>query len=226
MSSALFQAGAGNIADYSGCSFRVEGLGTFTPGPDSHPACGEAGAANEVHEVRLEVSVAEDGLEDALAALLANHPYEEPAYDAYPLHAAAGTGLGRVGDLPAPMSLGDLARRCSLELENPALRFSGGDAGMVVRRVAVCGGSGAKLARAAREAGAQVLITGDVGYHEAQEAAAAGLAFIDAGHYHTEWPVLPYLASLLAQRAEEEGLGVDFLVSDVRTCPWSNGGGR
>jgi dinuclear metal center YbgI/SA1388 family protein len=225
VTSALFRAGAGIIGDYSGCSFRAEGYGTFTPGPRSHPVYGKAGTANEVREFRLELSVGEDGLEAAVAALLESHPYEEPAYDVYPLRGVVGAGLGRVGDLPAPMGLGDLARRCSLELGNPAVRVSSGDPDLAVSRVAVCGGSGAKLAREALAAGAQVLITGDVGYHESQEAAAAGLAFIDAGHYHTEWPVLPYLASLLAERAEGKGLGVEILVSDVRTCPWINGGG-
>ncbi len=226
VSSALFRAGAGTIGDYSGCSFRIEGSGTFTPGPHSHPTCGKAGVENEVQEFRLEVSVGRNRLEATIAALLESHPYEEPAYDVYPLCIQGGAGLGRVGDLPEPMSLGDLARRCGLELGNPTVRISGGDPGMVVRRIAVCGGSGAKLAREAIAAGAQVLITGDVGYHESQEAAAAGLAFIDAGHYHTEWPVLPYLASLLAGRAAEEGLEVDILISEVRTCPWINGGGE
>jgi dinuclear metal center YbgI/SA1388 family protein len=226
VSAALFEAGAGVIADYSGCSFRAEGRGTFTPGPRSHPTCGKAGAANEVREFRLEVSVGEDRLEAAVAALLESHPYEEPAYDVYPLRVTAGVGLGRVGDLPAPMSLGDLARRCSIELGNPAVRVSGGDPGREIGRVAVCGGSGAKLAQKALAAGAQVLITGDVGYHESQEAAAAGLAFIDAGHYHTEKPVLPYLASIVAERAAEEGLRVDIIVSDINTCPWINGGGE
>lgn len=223
VSAALFRAGAGTIGDYTGCSFRVEGTGTFTPGPGSHPAYGEATGPNEVREARLEVAVSGDRLEEAVAAMLACHPYEEPAYDIYTLHVPTGAGLGRVGDLPAPVSLEELVRTCRLELGNPAARMAG-EPGLMVRRVALCGGSGAKLAEQALAAGAQVLITGDVGHHEAQEAVAAGLAVIDAGHYHTERPVLPYLASLLAQMAGEEGLEVEVLVSDIQTCPWMDGG--
>ena len=223
VSAALFRAGAGNIADYGGCSFRVEGTGTFTPGPGAHPAYGEAAGENEVREARLEVTVPADRLQEAVAAVLSSHPYEEPAYDMYPLHVTAGSGLGRVGDLPAPVSLEELAHTCRLELGNAALQVAG-EAGMEIRRVAVCGGSGGKLAGEALAAGAQVLVTGDVSHHQALDAVAAGLAVIDAGHYHTERPVLPHLASELARMADERGLAVEFSVSEIRTCPWMDGG--
>jgi len=223
VSAALFHAGAGVIGDYTGCSFRVEGTGTFTPGPGAHPACGEAAGPNEVSEVRLELVVGEDALEDVVEALVESHPYEEPAYDVYPLRNPASAGMGRVGDLPEPVALGDLTRKCSRELGNPGVRLMG-DSGRVVSRAAVCGGSGARLTGKALEAGAQVLITGDMRYHEAMEAAARGLAVIDAGHYHTERPVVPRLASLLAERAGAAGLEVEVHVSEVHTCPWGNGG--
>ena len=223
VSAALFQAGAGVIGDYTGCSFRVEGMGTFTPGPGSHPAYGEATGANEVSEVRLELVVARGRIGEAVEALLQAHPYEEPAYDVYRLHVPSGAGLGRIGDLPAPVSLGEFARRCRVELGNPAARLAG-DPAIAVHRVAVCGGSGGKLWMRALEAGAQVLLTGDVSHHEAREAVAAGLAVIDAGHYHTERPVVPHLASVLSKKTEEKGLKVEILVSDVHTYPWIDGG--
>jgi dinuclear metal center YbgI/SA1388 family protein len=223
VSSALYRSGAGVIGDYSGCSFRVEGTGTFTPGPRSRPACGDVSGPNEIEEVRLEVSVAGERLRGVIEALLDSHPYEEPAYDIYPLGNPAVAAFGRVGDLPEPLSLEDLARRCRLELGNPAVRMAG-DPGLVVRRVAVCGGSGADAMVSAMDEGAQVLITGDVGHHEAIEAMGAGLAVIDAGHYHTEWPVVPHLASILAERAAAAGLEVEILVSHAITCPWRDGG--
>lgn len=225
VSAALFAAGAGRIGDYTGCSFLLEGTGTFTPGPDSHPAYGEAEGPNQVRETRLEVVVEEERLEDAVRALLAGHPYEEPAYDVYPLRAFPAAGMGRVGELPAPETLSALARRCSRELGNPSVRIAG-DPAAEVRRVAVCGGSGGKLASAALAAGAQVLVTGDVGYHEAQEAVARDLAIIDAGHYHTEIPAVARLARLLEEKAEKTGLEVSVLASSVRACPWSHGGGE
>ena len=158
VSAALFEAGAGVIGDYTGCSFRTGGTGTFTPGPGAHPAYGDASGPNEVSEVRLELVVAGERVEEAVRALLASHPYEEPAFDVYLLHNPSGAGMGRVGDLPAPISLGELARRCRTLLSVPAVRLAG-DPAIAVRRVAVCGGSGGDMARAALAAGAQVLIT-------------------------------------------------------------------
>ncbi len=223
VSAALFAAGAGVIGGYSGCSFQVEGTGTFTPGTGTHPTYGDASGPNQVREVRLEVVVEAGKVDAAVAALLANHPYEEVAYDLYRVHSPSGAGMGMVGDLPAPMSLGELVRKCRELLDDPPLRVAG-DLSATLGHVAVCGGSGGGLAAAALEAGAQVFVSGDIGYHQAQEAAAAGLAVIDAGHYHTERPVVPHLASLLAQRAREAGLEVAVIASQVRTCPWIDGG--
>ncbi len=224
VSAALFAAGAGRIGDYAGCSFRLEGTGTFTPGPGSCPAYGEKGGPNEVREVRLEVVVEEKDLARTLEALLLSHPYEEPAYDVYPLRDFSPAGLGRVGNLPRRQSLADLALRCSRELANPAVRVAG-DPAREIARVAVCGGSGGKMAQAAVRAGAHALVTGDVGYHEALEAAGLGLAVIDAGHYHTERPAMQRLALLLEESMERAGLEAPVRLSEIRTDPWSYGGG-
>jgi dinuclear metal center YbgI/SA1388 family protein len=223
VSEALCRAGAGVIGDYTGCSFRVEGTGTFTPGTRSRPAYGEIGKFNQVNEVRLELVVGKEALQDVLDALMESHPYEEPACDVYPLKLPAVGGLGRVGVLPRPMKIAELAELCSSRLGNPAVRFTG-DGDLAVSRVAVCGGSGVGQAPRAKEAGAQVLVTGDVGYHQAAEAFAEGLAIIDAGHYHTEWPVVSRLAGLLAKKAGGLGLEVEVHASRIRTCPWRNGG--
>ncbi|OFW68961.1 MAG: Nif3-like dinuclear metal center hexameric protein [Actinobacteria bacterium RBG_19FT_COMBO_54_7] len=223
VSAALFQSGAGVIGDYTGCSFRVEGTGTFTPGSRSHPVYGEAGKPNDVPEVRLEVVAEEHVLNDAIQALVSAHPYEEPAYDVYPLVLGTSAGMGRVGDLPEAVNLGELVRGCSKKLGNRAVRFTG-DSGRMIGRVALCSGSGAKLASKALQSGAQALITGDVGYHESMNAAAMGLAIIDAGHYHTERPVIARLASLLAEKAEQAGLEIEVNASGLDTSPWSEEG--
>ena len=121
------------------------------------------------------------------------------------------------------MSLGELARRCEALLGCPAARVAG-DAAATISRIAVCGGSGGEFAAAALQAGAQALITGEVGHHQALEAAASGLAIVDAGHYHTERPVVPHLAALLARRTQAAGLEVEILASEEHTDPWSDGG--
>lgn len=223
VSEALFRAGAGTIGDYRGCSFRAEGVGTFIPGSGSRPSCGEVGKRNEVGETRLEVWVEGTELSRAVRELMAAHPYEEPAVDIYPVRLARRGGMGRVGDLPRAMSLGELAELCRLRLASPLVKYAG-NASMRVRRVAVCGGRGGDLAGDAKRTGAEVLVTGDVSHHEAQEALQAGLAIIDAGHYHTESVVVPFLARRLAEMADAAGLEVEVFGSGKDTCPWHAGG--
>ena len=223
VSEALFRAGAGIIGDYRGCSFRTEGVGTFIPGSGSRPFCGEVGKRNEVEETRLEVWVKGTDLSRAVRELMAAHPYEEPAVDIYPARLAQRVGMGRVGDLPRAMSLGELADFCRLRLASPVVKYAG-DASMRVRRVAVCGGRGGDLAGDAKRMGAKVLVTGDVSHHEAQKALRAGLAIIDAGHYHTESVVVSFLARRLAEMADAAGWEVEIFGSEKDTCPWHAGG--
>jgi hypothetical protein len=82
---ALFSAGAGRIGEYERCSWYAEGTGTFLGGPGSDPAVGERGVEERVPELRLETVFPEERHDEVVAALRAAHPYEEPAFDVYPL---------------------------------------------------------------------------------------------------------------------------------------------
>jgi hypothetical protein len=82
---ALFEAGAGRIGDYERCSWYTAGTGTFLGGEGSAPAIGEAGREERVPELRLETVFPAAGTEEVVAALRRAHPYEEPAFDVYPL---------------------------------------------------------------------------------------------------------------------------------------------
>jgi len=125
------------------------------------------------------------------------HPYEEPAYDLYPLlNRGKASGIGRVGLLPEETTLERYASSVKTRLDAQAVRFVG-NAGRKVRKVALCGGSGAFLVRDAWKQGADVLVTGDVKYHEAREAETLGLALIDAGHFATERPMIRGVVELL-----------------------------
>jgi len=83
--SALFEAGAGRIADYEHCSWYTQGTGTFLGGEGTNPSLGEAGREQRVAELRLETVFPEEKQEDVIAALRRAHPYEEPAFDVYAL---------------------------------------------------------------------------------------------------------------------------------------------
>lgn len=213
---AVANSGGGVIGEYTHCSFRVRGTGTFFPSERARPVVGERGTLNEAEEDRLEMVVPRDRLASAIEALLAVHPYEEPAYDVYPLVSPSGVGLGRLGALQEGLTAEDLARRCGERLGS-SVRLAG-DPAKPVRSVALCGGSGASLIPDALKRGVDAYITGDVKHHQALDAAASGLVVIDAGHHGTEWPFMPVLAARLSEAGAP--LGGEVLVSEVDTDPF------
>ncbi|MBI2297971.1 MAG: Nif3-like dinuclear metal center hexameric protein [Armatimonadetes bacterium] len=206
VAAALAEGGAGRIGAYAECSFRSTGVGTFRGLAGAHPAVGEAGVLEEVDEVRLEMLVPESRVGGVVQALRAAHPYEEPAFDLYPLRNSGGdVGLGRVGLLPEPEPLGEFAERVRGVLGAGGVSWVG-EAARPVRRVAVMGGSGTSLLDDARRAGAEVYVTGDVKHHDALRAQRSGLALVDPGHWATERPVIGATARWL--RARMPGLKV------------------
>jgi dinuclear metal center YbgI/SA1388 family protein len=221
---ALAAAGAGRLGDYDRCAWTTQGIGTFRPTPGARPAIGQVGAVEQVHETRVEMVVPRADRYAVLAALRAAHPYEEPAFDllaAAPLPSARGTG--RLGDLPAPVSLAEFVAQAAAVL--PATVWgirAAGDAEREIRTVAVCGGSGASLIEDARRAGADVYLTADLKHHPAVEAVTerggAGMALVDAAHWATEAPWLDAVADALRARF---GTTVDVRVSRQVTDPWT-----
>ncbi len=183
---ALFSIGAGVVGDYPHCSFGVRGEGTFAPPESSNPFTGEKGRDNTVNETRLEMVLPCAKLDKAASVIAREHPYEEPAYDIYPLTIKRSrAGLGRVGKLSAAMTLRELGEMVKEKLKITHLRYIGNPKAKI-RRVALCGGSGGSLISAAISSGAEAYITGDIKYHEALDAKDAKLNIIDAGHFSTE----------------------------------------
>jgi len=223
---ALADAGAGHLGRYSHCTFAAPGTGTFRPLSGARPFVGHVGTTTRQSELRLEALVTERCRGDAVQAMLRAHPYEEVAYDLVRLeNDGPARGLGLVGDLARARRLSTLAAFVGRRLRAPATRLVG-DPARIVRRVAVCGGAGAELAAPARAAGAEVLITADVRYHEAREAEASGLALIDPGHQATEAPAVPVLAAGLQRAAAAAGCPVEVLVQPPRQDVWRAVGGR
>ncbi len=193
------------LGAYRDCSFSAPGEGTFTPLEGARPFIGTVGEREILAEQRLELLIERTNLPRAIKALLASHPYEEPAYDLYPLlNEGTKRGLGRMGHLPQSLTLADFAAQVATVLDTPGLRFVG-DPGAVIRTVALCSGSGASLIRAAVRLGADVLVTGDVKYHDARDAEDSGLALIDAGHFSTEIIMVTTVQRQLQQKLSEAG---------------------
>jgi len=187
---AMAAAGAGVIGNYSHCSFRAPGKGTFLPLEGAHPYLGRRGYLEEAEEWRLEMVVPRHRLPAVLRAMKEAHPYEEVAFDVYPLeNRITPMGAGRVGRI-RPLSLLAFVERVKEALEVPSVRLVG-EVEREVEWVAVLGGSGGSFVEAAAQAGAQVFVTGDLKHHEALQALDWGLAVVDAGHEGTEWVYLP-----------------------------------
>ena len=198
---ALFSAGAGKIGRYGHCSFRAPGTGTFLPEEGTRPFIGEPGREERVAEVRLETIVPRERLTQAIAAMRAAHPYEEVAFDLYPLlNRGELHGLGRVGELPAPARAHEVVEKFSQALGGADAVQLYGPLDREVRRVAICGGSGGSLWREALAAGVQLFLTGEIGYHDGLEAGEAGLAVAALGHRETEYPFVAHVAALLEEK--------------------------
>lgn len=217
---AIAGAGGGGIGTYRRCSFRVGGTGTFTPLDGADPHVGTVGEPHEEPEHRLEVLVPRSRLGAVTTAMLAAHPYEDVAHDLLPLVDGAQVGFGRIGRLPTPTVLRDVADTLRDGLPSPHLRTAG-DRDRAITTVATVGGSGMSLVGAAHRAGADLYVTGDVKHHDALDALALGLTVIDAGHHATEQAAMPAFCDALARDAAARGLTASVLGSALDTDPWS-----
>ncbi len=215
---AMTNAGAGVIGNYTQCSFRTEGIGTFQGNADASPALGQRGVVERVTESRVEMIVDRDRLPVVVEALRRAHPYEEVAYDVYPTeNAHQRFGMGAIGDLAHPTTLAAFLRRVRRALGTGSLRFTG-DPHKHVVRVAVCGGSGSRLIDHAIARQADVFVTADVSFHRFQDAVGR-IALVDAGHHETEYPVLSTLAGKIRESCRTRGRRTPVAVSTVRTNP-------
>ncbi len=189
---AVCTAGGGTIGAYTRCTFSAPGFGTFQPGAGAQPYAGEVGRLCEEPERRFETLVPAARIDAAVDALLRNHPYEEAAYDVYTVEGAdPAVGLGRLGVLPRPVALAAFAERVKSALKTQHVRYVG-PPDRNVQCVGVIGGSGGSELAHVPE-GVDVVVTGDVKYHDASDACCRGLAVVDAGHAATELPVLEVL---------------------------------
>lgn len=183
--SALFKAGAGNIGDYDACSYNLSGEGSFRAGAESNPFVGEIGEIHFENEIRIETVLPTFKQNEVLRALLAVHPYEEPAYDFYRLSNSwnrAGSGI--VGSLPEPMSEQELLYLLKDVFQLSTIQHTKMH-NKEIRDVAVCGGSGAFLIPDAVAYGADAFVTGEARYNDFYDVEDRILLAV-VGHYESE----------------------------------------
>lgn len=217
---ALADAGAGRIGNYDHASFSVAGEGRFRPLEGASPTTGSIGRVERVEEVRVEVVLPRLSRSSVVRALLAVHPYEEPAYDVVELvdPGVGAAGTGRLGSVEQT-TLRTFAERVAAALPDTAhgVRVAG-DPDRVVRRVALCGGAGDFLLDTVRATDADVYVTSDLRHHRAAEFLEhGGPALVDVAHWAAEWAWLPVVS---ARVADALGATVDTHVSTINTDPW------
>lgn len=195
---AIYAEGAGEIGNYEECSFSVAGEGSFKPNSAANPAVGVAGKSEVVSELKIEVLVANHLLSSAVKAMKKAHPYEEVAYEIYPIsnsHQEVGSGM--VGDLANPMKKEEFLSFIKQTFKAGCIKYT--DFHGEVSRVAVCGGSGGFLLGAAKRSGAQVFITSDYKYHEFFDAENQ-ISIMDIGHYESEQFTLDLIKEYLIDK--------------------------
>jgi len=211
---AMFKAGAGHIGNYDSCSYNITGEGTFRGLEGTDPFVGEKGELHSEKEIRIETIVPDYLLNEVINAMLNIHPYEEVAYDIYPLeNQDTRIGAGMIGELneekDAILFLKDVKSilNCKVIRYNKLIDRK-------IKRVAICGGSGSFLIKKAYDSGADIFITGDVKYHDFFDFVGE-MIIVDAGHYETEQFTKELLVTILKEKFSNFAL----LISQVVTNP-------
>lgn len=182
---ALFAAGAGNIGNYSECSFNTPGTGSFNGNEETNPFVGTPGIRHLEQEMRIETIFKAQDERKVLLALLESHPYEEVAYDIYTLdNKNMEVGAGMIGFLEDPLTATDFLQMVKVRMQAPVIRHTELLA-KPIRKVAVCGGSGSFLLKDALAAGADAFVTADIKYHEFFDAEQK-MVIADIGHFESE----------------------------------------
>ncbi|MDC3413366.1 Nif3-like dinuclear metal center hexameric protein [Aquibacillus sp. 3ASR75-11] len=214
---AIGNAGAGHIGNYSHCTFQTSGQGTFKPLEGTSPYIGTKGEIEKVDEYKLETIVPKQHLNRVLDVVKQAHPYEEVAYDVFPLLLKGKAyGVGRIGNLDQQVSLKELCDSVKEKFNVPMVRATG-DLNSPIQRVAILGGSGEDFIAEAKNKGADVYITGDITFHEAQDAWESGLNLIDPGH-HVEKLMKQVVKEFLVKKIGSNE--VEIQISTVHTEPF------
>lgn len=196
---AMFNAGAGQIGNYDNCSYNSEGSGSFRALDNAKPFVGEKGELHFENETRIETIVPDFKINAVVNSMINAHPYEEVAYDIYPLeNKSLLTGAGMIGEIEEEMEIKDFLAFVKETLNTKFIKHNE-LLKRKVRRIAICGGSGSFLINRAHSQKADVFITGDVKYHDFFEHQGE-MTIVDAGHYETEQFTKELIHSILKEK--------------------------
>ncbi len=214
VSQAIFEAGGGTIGEYEKCSFEAPGTGAFLPGEKANPTSGKIGIREKVNEKRIEVLIPVHKENQIIRAMKEAHPYEEAAYDIYPIsNANQDEGAGMIGELDQAMDVIEFISHLKTTFNCGVIRHTE----LVkkeIKTVAFCGGAGSFLLNNAKNQKADIYITGDFKYHEFFDAEKA-IIIADIGHFESE----QYTPHLILALLKKNFINFAFHLSKVNTNP-------
>ncbi len=213
---ALFSAGAGSIGNYKNCSFTSTGIGSFTANKEANPHIGQVGTPEQVEETRMEVIIPSHNRNNIINALKAAHPYEEVAYYLTELvNTNQDKGAGMIGEFKTTLSIHDFLEHLKTKMGLSAIKFTNEYRGRI-KRIAICGGSGSFLLKAALGAKVDAYVSADFKYHEFFDAEDK-LLVCDIGHYESEVSTKDLLYDILSKKFSSFALNL----SETDTNPTS-----
>ncbi len=211
---ALFSAGAGNIGNYSNCSFNIEGTGSYRGNKDSNPLVGKKGEIRFEKEVQIGVTFHKHLESSVLKALFKSHPYDEVAYEVTTLeNSNQQIGMGMIGELTKPINENEFLIILKNSMKTNCVRHSKLTKKSITK-VAVLGGSGSFAIDAAKQAGADVFVTADIKYHDFFKA-ENNILLTDIGHYESEQFTKELLVSFLNKKISTFAI----ILSQINTNP-------
>jgi dinuclear metal center YbgI/SA1388 family protein len=197
--SAIFEAGGGNIGNYSEASFNSEGTGTFKAGKEANPFLGSVGERHFEPEIKVEVIFPSWHENDVIRALKAAHPYEEVAYDVVSLdNDLQYVGSGMMGEFPSELTESEFLQLLKDRFGLKVIRHTPFSQKQI-KKVAVCGGASSFLTARALSSGADAFVTADVKYHEFFDAVKRML-LADIGHWESEQFTIDLIHDFLKEK--------------------------
>lgn len=204
---------AGRIDNYRGCSFQSRGIGRFIPGRGSNPYAGSPDQPAQVDEIRIEIPLYQNDIDDVVKQIKANHRYETVAYDIYPLYTEkSGTGIGRIGEFSKERSLLQVAEDIKEALSLKTVKIAGPPE-LPVKTAAVCSGGGSSMVGDFLASSTDVYVSGDLNHHVALDISAHNRGLIDIGHFTSEQVIVPVLSRRIQEEANRKSI-------DVKVIPW------
>ncbi len=211
---ALFKVGAGNIGNYSNCSFNTDGLGSYQANENANPTLGEKGKTHYENETQISVTFPKHLESRILKTLFKTHSYEEVAYDIITIeNKNQNIGMGMIGSLKTPMTETDFLTFLKTKMKTRCVRHST-LLNKPIKKVAVLGGSGSFAIQAAKVAGADAFVTADLKYHDFFSAENS-ILLTDIGHYESE----QFTKNLLVAYLTKKITNFAIILSKTNTNP-------